>query len=348
MRTEINKLITFITAILIITLLMFVEVISANEILAVGDFNTEKNKILVVTNSEISNIDSQRMLFEPEINNTGKHHYFIAQQNGDSWIFSKQQKLSSLFNYESKYEDWVVFVHGDGKSLSNAVQRASEIQGLHKVNVIVYAWPSKNPEYNAIKNFKNSYSNIEKASVYFKSFLVELHELTSINTFKTHNLSIFFHSLGNYYLERLVADNYQKEIPDKLFDNLIVNAAAVETKGHAGWLKEINFSERIYVNSNDADFSLTGLKIFSRFGHQLGEGPKKEFAENAIYVNFTKAVGFPGSMGPSHSYYFGTITQKSENIKNYYTNILHGNEAHLKNPDLFVLFDDQVSYAIKF
>jgi hypothetical protein len=135
---------------------------------------------------------------------------------------------------------------------------------------------------------------------------------------------------------------------DKLFVNVIINAAAVEQEGHNLWVEQINFSERIYINSNDDDMSLSGLRFLTKLGRQLGESALEPYATNAIYVNFTDAVGFPGSMGPSHSYYFASVTEKSENIRKYYTTILHGNEAELHNSELFTYAPEEPSYYIIF
>jgi HD superfamily phosphohydrolase YqeK len=65
-------------------------------------------------------------------------------------------------------------------------------------------------------------------------------------------------------------------------------------------------------------------------------------------VSFTEAVGFPGSMGPSHSYYFASIPEKSQNIKAYYTGIFHGYEAQLDNNQLFAYIPKQNSFSIIF
>ena len=88
--------------------------------------------------------------------------------------------------------------------------------------------------------------------------------------------------------------------------------------------------------------------MLTKLGRQLGEGPKKVYAQNAVYVNFTEAVGFPGSMGPSHSYYFASITEKSNNIKNYYSDILQGNEIRLNDDTLFAFIPNEKYYAIIF
>lgn len=307
-------------------------------------------KIHVVTNRNISEIDDKQFIAEAVYNNEGQFTYLTAYGSEDNWTFKEEESMTVMMNQDQLYKDWLVFVHGDSKTMLTAVERAKEIQKLHHVNVLVYSWPSKDPDLSPIANFKNSYSNVELATAYFKEFLLMVDDLknSDYNQIGNQNMSLFLHSLGNYFLQSMVADGLHTGLDENLFDNLIINAAAVEEKDHHLWVEKLNFSDRVYINSNDDDFSLTGLRILTKLGRQLGENPREPYAENAIYVSFTEAVGFPGSMGPSHSYYFASIPEKSENIKKYYTGIFHGLEAQLTNNQLFAYKPKQGAYAIIF
>ena len=70
--------------------------------------------------------------------------------------------------------DWLLFVHGDSKTFEQAVMRGYDIQHLHNINVIVYSWPTKDPEYNGIKNFKNSKQNVILSMDHFETLLLIL------------------------------------------------------------------------------------------------------------------------------------------------------------------------------
>jgi len=321
----------------------------SQEFVQKGTINQSEDKILIVTNRYIQDEGDKGFAVYPKLSESENHRYLSAQSNAGEWIFQEEKSLSSLFSQQETYTDWVVFIHGDGKNLQTSVLRAREIQKLHKVNVLIYSWPSKDEDMNGIKNFKNSYKNVENSAKQLYSFLSELSELkySTENPFQDQNVSLFLHSLGNYYLERLSVEGLLSNIDQNLFNNLIINAAAVEQEGHNIWVEEINFAERIYINSNDDDMSLSGLRFLTRLGRQLGESAMEPFANNAIYVNFTEAVGFPG-MGPSHSYYFASVTDRSQNIRKYYTTIFHGNEAELENKDLFTYLPEEPSYFIIF
>lgn len=336
--------------ILILALLIMPEMITSQEVLQLVSKSNNEHSILVVTNRAMTQVDDQNIIFEPKLDSDGDFSFVKASLFNEQWGFELKPNLESLFAQDFPYSDWMVFVHGDSKTLLSAVKRAKEIRDLHQVNVILYSWPSKDPELGSIKNFKNSVSNVEASTAYFVEFLAMIETLrqTQNGLFEGQNLSLFFHSLGNYYLEQLVADGYQTKLQNVIFDNLIINAAAVEQKGHNEWVEQLAFSNRIYINSNDDDFSLTGLRMLTKLGRQLGESALPPYASNATYVDFTDAVGFPGSMGPSHSYYFASIPEKSENIKKYYTNLFHGREASLTNPDLFVMVSEESPYSIRF
>lgn len=336
---------------LFILLSLFVFNLSnGQEVLSYGTTEESDYKILIATNRTISDLGDSDFIAELDYSNSGSFSFITANGNEENWTYTKETSFESMFKQEFKHNDWLVFIHGDSKTLQTAVDRAKEIQKLHNVNILIYSWPSKDPEVSPFKNFKISYSNVELASPYFKNFLTMIDNLkkSDDSPFQDENISLFLHSLGNYYLERMVNDNLHTGLDENLFDNLIINAAAVEEKGHKEWVEQLNFSRRIYINSNDDDFSLTGLRIISPLGRQLGEGPRSDYAENAFYVNFTEAVGFPGSMGPSHSYYFASITEKSENIKQFYTGVFHGYEAQLENNQLFAFMPKQNSFSIIF
>lgn len=311
-------------------------ILKAQESIQKAQTEITENQVLVVTNRAFIMGNNDQMLFDANLEPEGTHKYLQANLQGEQWFFSEKSNLNSLMDVEPKYDDWLIFVHGDSKTLQSAVQRAFDIQEIHKVNILVYAWPSKDEEVGAIKNFKNSYENVESSAYMFKDFLVEMEDLKNENWNENQKLSLFFHSLGNYYIERLVLDGYAANFENAFIENLIINAAAVQQEGHSNWVEKIKFSDRIFINSNDDDLSLSGLRVLTRLGRQLGESAEPPLASNAVYVDFTDIVGFPG-MGPSHSYYFAEKTMKIEQVKKYYSTIFHGMEPPHLAEELLVL-----------
>ena len=238
--------------------------------------------------------------------------------------------------------DWVLFIHGDSKTFEQAVMRGFDIQYLHKVNVIVFSWPSRDPELGGVKNFKNSKQQVVESLDHFIALLDFIQSLKNADPdfWKQHRLSCFIHSLGNYYLE-----NMAKHGP--VADNLILNAAAVNQDGHPEWLKKITIQNRIYITSNRQDFNLKGVRIFTKDGKQLGEKVKHPLAANAQYIQFTQAVGFRFPTGTTHTYFIGKMADNSMNIRRFYTEILHGNPIDLDDQSLFSRRKDGLGYDIK-
>lgn len=310
----------------------------------------DQNKIAVVTNRAILTLHADSITFASNLNSEGNASFLTASYTGDDWHYAINNSLADLVKQEFNHENWVIFVHGDGKDLKSAIQRAREIQELHQVNVLTYAWPSRNPDLGAINNFKNSYVNVEKATQQFSEFLrqIELLRNSKTSPFSLGNVSIFFHSLGNYYLENLVKNNLHDVFEAPFIDNLIINAAAVDQKDHHIWVEQLNFQKRIYINSNGKDMNLIGLRILSSKKMQLGEDPEMPFANNANYVSFTEAVGASLPPGPSHSYFFASVAEASDRIRTYYTTIINGYEVNFENEDMFNTKPQYLSYSIKF
>jgi len=159
---------------------------------------------------------------------------------------------------------------------------------------------------------------------------------------------MFLHSLGNYYLENLVIQTKSLCGPPAVFDNLVLNAAAVNQEQHNEWVEKLNFQHRIYITSNVSDFNLKGARIFTKDGKQLGEKIKPPLAETAIYVNFTKAVGFRFPTGTTHTYFIGEVPDKSMNIRQFYKDIMHGLEPDLQDAQMFKTRSDGLGHDIIF
>jgi len=321
-------------------LLTFVTLVTkSNEVEFIDDsLRIEKPHVLIVTNRMFADENIDTIYFPNKIASNGSLTYLIGHFEGEKLLLQNKSSFDNLVIHKNKLKNWLVYVHGDSKTLADAAQRAFEIQEKYKVNVIVYSWPSKIEEGSGLKNFKNSRLNVETGIDEFLVFLSDIEEWKSKNAieFANNKVSIMFHSLGNYYLERLVKDDYIQEMDQNLFDNLVVNAAAVNQKDHHSWLEEINIQERIYVNSNGRDFILRGVRLLTDWNRQLGEALVGEFASNATYVDFTNAVknnGFP--IGEMHGYYLGIVSNQSENIRSYYHTIFHGKSVDLENEDLF-------------
>jgi hypothetical protein len=161
-------------------------------------------------------------------------------------------------------------------------------------------------------------------------------------------LSMFIHSLGNAYPEKLVNNKLQAYRLDHVFDNVVLNAAAVNQEGHKMWVEQLDFQQRLYITCNKQDFNLKGVRIFTKDGKQLGEKVKEPLATNASYVHFSKAVGFRFPTGTTHTYFIGEVADESVIIRSFFTALMHGEPIDLSQTDKFVPRDDGLGYNIIF
>ena len=320
----------------------------AQEILYKYEGQAYKKSVVSVTNRTMVKLSDTSFILEASVDTTHQLKYFKSYFDGNEWTHEQFNSLAELMNSENEYRDWLVFVHGFGKTFQTAVVTTSEIQDLHQVNILMFSWPAIDPDISMFKNLKTAMKNIESGDRDFRKLVNEIAFLreTSDPSVANQNVSMIFHSMGNYFVERFGSDTINNKIDKPVFDNLVINSAAVGAKGHNIWVENLSIQKRIYINSNGGDLNLAGFNLITRFGVQLGEMPVAPLAKNANYVNFTSAVGLRGP-GPSHSYYYSKITDESQNIRLFYYNLFHGRDIDFSN-GLFALLKDYPGYSIYF
>jgi len=267
----------------------------------------------------------------------------------DSIQIVKIDSIRFLSEISEKPDDWLVFVHGDSKTFNGAIERGLDIQYLYDIPVIVFSWPSYDSEINGLENVKNSQQNVIKSTEDFFELLKFLNEFRKSNpSFSADaKLSLFAHSLGNYYLKNLVTQNFILKFRNKIFDNLILNEAAVNEENHKEWVEKLDIQERIYITSNNKDFTLKGFQLFTDEGEQLGEEAAMPLAKNATYLRFTDAVGFRFPIGTTHTYFIGEVADKSNNIRWVYNELLHGMALDLSDKSMFEKRKDGLGFSVK-
>ncbi len=271
--------------------------------------------------------------FNNMIDTTGSLTYFLSKHSGDYIIDLQKLTEQELKNHITmKGGNWLLFVHGDFKTLELAVLRAMDIGNTYNINVMVFCWPSKDPQLNGTRNFKNSKSNVFKSESDFMELLCLLNTFDKEGILSNDSISAFFHSLGNLYLK-----NYTECIhPDqRIFNNLIMNSAAVEQEDHNHWVENIDLQKRVYILFNKHDFTLNGLRIFTPAGKQLGERISDTLANNAIYLDFSKTIGHEFPTWNSHSFYIGDMPVEYPKVGGIYRNLFHGHKLNLKDSTIF-------------
>ena len=81
---------------------------------------------------------------------------------------------------------------------------------------------------------------------------------------------------------------------------------------------------------------------------QLGEDPEQTIDYNAFYISFTDAVGASLPPGPSHSYFFASVTDDSMQIRKYYEQLFNGFEINFNDSNMFNSDLEYLSYSILF
>ncbi|MEX1190399.1 MAG: alpha/beta hydrolase [Brumimicrobium sp.] len=319
------------------------------ESVAISDLKAG-DSIYIITNREIDTTKKE-LSFHSKVSEESTLTFLKVTLNQSlemvSHLFSQADFMSEV---SVKTSEWLLFIHGDGKTYNESVQRGLDIQNTHNVNVIVFSWPSELPDINGLKNFKNSERNVVKSVDHFKQLLSFMKDFKESNSAyqESANLSMFLHSLGNLHLKKLVDSTNSDRVYDTIFENLIINSAAVNRKNHEEWVEKLDFQKRIYITNNHYDYSLKGLHIYTKHGNQLGEEFSGPSAKNANYVHFTEAVGFRTPTSNTHTYFIGDIPQQSRNIRNFYFDVLHGNKINFSDSSQFVKRNEGVGYDIVF
>jgi hypothetical protein len=305
---------------------------------------------MVVTNRLVDFSDPQNIKFPNEVDPAHKLRFFRVCVKDGIYYMSEKKNLDSLIDGNLRYDDLSLWVHGDGKTFFDAVSRAILLQNLYKVNIVAFSWPSFEPGINGLKNLKNSMKTAEESEFDFQHLLELFQESKDKPTslLNKGSLNLFIHSLGNYIMYLLARDSLLDNLKPELFDNLVLSSAAVNQAGHKEWVEQINIQKRLYINSNGKDVNLSGVTVFTKWGKQLGRTPEPPYADNAIYVDFTHAVGFVFPTGASHSYYFGKITDASRNIWKFYDELFHGLAPDLHDKSRFKPIDKGRRYEIYF
>lgn len=294
--------------------------------------------IFVITNRQSDN-SATGLTFINRVKEDPSLSFFrVNASNADTLLLNPLDSMAFIHEISGiKTRDWVLFVHGDSKTFEEATIRGLNIQNLYDVNVIVFAWPSKDIHLHGLRNYFTSYENVPKSLNHFYSVLKTVSQWRSDSTkfLAGDHVSLFLHSLGNYYLYYMGNKKIGKDTLDFKFDNIIINAAAVDQSNHADWVEQLNFQKRIFITSNKHDFNLNGLKFFTSHGSQLGQRVKRPYANNAIYLNFNRPVGFRIPTGYTHTYFIGKVPQKKKNVHQLYYEMLHGQMPNLADKSRF-------------
>lgn len=255
--------------------------------------------------------------------------YFNIYFNGDKWRAVPKKSLQECLNGEDSLHA-VTFVEGFGRTFLTALDRATLFSRQYGYHIIMFDWPTYRPAMKSGKNYKLTLKESETLAPYFSQFLSELNALKNNQpqTFKT--LSLLMHSMGNLLMMHAVKGN-QITVKDTLFNSIIMNSSCVPQKKHRVWVEKISIQQHLYITRNNRDRTLNGAKIISGFKRQLGERPRKPYAKNALYLNFSRVLD------REHNYFlYPSVLKRKPYIKELYRVLLIGKEPDFNDENRYI------------
>ncbi len=281
-------------------------------------------KFLIVSN-RLNNTDAQEEeAFSNEMSEFRKVSYLIAACDGEKWLLKEVDDFMSGMTSIDNGRDILLFVHGHGKSMPAVLTRGNQIVDKYDISMILFDWPS----YNS--NFNKSLSRVRRCGENYYNLLLQLQEYRSSYMQPGQHLSMMLHSLGNYFLTHLVVNGNNQYMDDKIFDNIIMNSAAVRSKEHGGVISQIGIQENLYVIFNKNDKVLRGAHLLTA-GKMLGNLVIEPLATGATYIDFTRVAG------SEHTYFAGYHQFEFDlpAFDQVFNTAIHGGKVDLSDKRMF-------------
>lgn len=281
---------------------------------------TDDAEILIVTNRPFLPQDSLEVLLDNAMANNKRTTYLIATCQSKKWHLFRVDDLKTGLDIINDGHDLLLFIHGNGKTFPMALSRTSKINFRYNIPIILFDWPSRN------MLITKSVSNVRALNTNFYKLLTQLKGYRQNSMNNTQHLSVFAHSLGNYFLTNLVMNENNKYLNEVFIDNLILNSSAVETKKHGIAIDKLSFQKNIYITVNFYDKTLRGANLLT-LRKMLGNIAVPPLANKAEYMHFTSIAGY------EHTYFAGYHQFEFDNraVFEFYNSILHGSKLNLIN-----------------
>lgn len=198
----------------------------------------------------------------------------------------------------------------------------------------MFDWPT---EYYALRKTAR---NARKVTPNFALSVSELNKAFAKQNMNS-NISVMFHSMGNLIVRNIVNKGYLDDLPENIFENLIINAAAVKQRNHTKWVDKLDIQNRIYIVSNRDDLPLKGVMLL-RLTTPLGAKYKGSLSKKAHYVNFSEIAG------REHNIFLGKtpVEENHPSVFYFYFSLFNGKEVDLTNRNYFAEINDGVEYFI--
>jgi hypothetical protein len=289
-------------------------------------------RFLIISNRDFH--PSQDYYYDRGLSKEGKRYFFIVSQTKDSTYLTSYNSIESAFSVFNDDKPFLVFVNGHGKNFEHSIYRGIELSERYNLNMIIFDWPT---EYYALRKTAH---NAKRVTANFALSINELNEVFEKRDIKS-NVSVMFHSMGNLIARNMVTKDYLDNIPEDIFQNLILNAAAVRQRNHWKWVDQLDIQERIYIVSNRNDLPLKGVKLL-RLTTPLGAKYSGKLSERAEYINFSEIAD------KEHNIFLGKteVEKKHPNVFTFYQTLFNGSEVDVRNRNEFVEISNESGYFI--
>ena len=217
----------------------------------------------------------------------------------------------------------VIYIHGrtsDPEKLDNTIKDiADDLEEGYGINLISFKWQS-HPTGAFDMPYKDAIDSVEELKGILNNLQAYKREHPEV---KNTRYTLLIHSYGVTLFKELM-DSYSAQTFDKsLFNNIVINSAAVDSKNHSNWINKIDFSDRIYITINNQDAVLSAYgksKFFSPLGRQVFP----PLATKAIYIDVSE-------LGVKHRYFLPKGQEDNLHLCQFYKSVLNGNEPDLIN-----------------
>ncbi len=300
--------------------------------------------MLVVTNRNIIESNFKNGVgdengFGEQINIKGPNELRIAQveMKKNKWVLhlipepenmtrdtapSRDEFKKLATRCSTKKKNCLFYVHGYNKPFPETLEQGWLLQEKYGLEVVVFSWPSNTGglipiEYRdarrvAQASFGAFDSLLEKFSVNLREWQTPMDENALQECEITINLMT--HSLGNYLFEHYVLSTaYQAET--RIFKNIVLSQADVNSVDHTKWVDKIVAGQRIYITINENDKILGWSEKLNP--PRLGKTLANLTSPNATYFDFT----YGDNVGNKHQLW-GDVNNAVVNT--YFNNVFNG------------------------
>jgi hypothetical protein len=255
-------------------------------------------------------------------------HYFTIYFSSNRWIAAPRKNLSDALNGLAP-ADYVVYTEGDGKTFPDNIDRSTRITRLYHTRVIVFDWASRVPTFKGGQNVRNTVRNTKSLQKQYRDLLLALKNLKAEQPAQMLHLTLFFHSLGNAVFQHSIEKFGHGDYGKNLVDNIVLNAACVNARGHKKWVEKLAFQTQVYVLYNRKDKTLRAASLL--FGKRLlGCQLNRALASNTMYIN----MGLVASN--KHNYFvILPLLKEQPGIRMLFNNLFHGGSVPLSDTRFF-------------